>query len=192
MKDASCHETKEIAEELGISATTLYKYKRMSKEDVENIANIKDYKKGKTLMDDYINIIFKMLKDEVPQEYIMAYVIKAGYKGSDRYLRDYINIVAKNNGMGFNEYKGFIKLDYPKDVTVITRYELLKYILTLDPKKNKNETTEKYMDIIIEKYPIVKDIRDALKSFHDTIFGGNTDLLDTFIESYDNLIPSFL
>ena len=122
----------------------------------------------------------------------MVYVIKAGYKGSDRYLRDYINIVAKNNGMGFNEYKGFIKLDYPKDVTVITRYELLKYILTLDPKKNKNETTEKYMDIIIEKYPIVKDIGDAFKSFHDTIFGGNTDLLDTFIESYDNLIPSFL
>lgn len=62
-------------------------------------------------------------KDEVPQEYIIAYVIKAGYKGSDRYLRDYINIVAKNNGMGFNEYKGF----FAKKL-IISFFELIVYL----------------------------------------------------------------
>ena len=39
-------------------------------------------------MDDYKNMIYKMLKDNISQEYIMAYVLKKGYQGSPRYLRE--------------------------------------------------------------------------------------------------------
>lgn len=191
LENSSCHETKSIAEEFKISPASLRKYKKMTDVEVENIANRKNYKKRKSIMDDYINIIFKMLKDGIAQEYIMAYVIKKGYQGSHRHLRDFINLIAKNNGMEFKETKGYIKMEYPNDVVVITRYELLKHILTLNPKKNKNEIITKYMDLIVDKYPIVKDTEDIFRSFHDIIFSGNPDLLDDFIESYDSIVHSF-
>lgn len=191
LENSSCHETKSIAEEFKISPASVRKYKKMTDAEVENIANRKNYKKRKSIVDDYINMIFKMLKDGVAQEYIMAYVIKKGYQGSHRHLRDFINLIAKNNGMEFKETKCYIKMEYTNDVIIITRYELLKHILTLNPKKHKNEIIKKYMDLIVDKYPIVKEIEDIFRSFHDIIFSDNPDLLDDFIESYDSIVPSF-
>ena len=130
LKNSTCHDTKEIAKEFNISTYLLRKYKKMTEDEVENIDKIKVYKKSKSLMDDHSNMIYKMLKDSVPQEYIFAYVKQKGCKASDRYILDYINLVAKNNNFPYKERKTYIKLEYPKDVTVITRYELLKYLLT--------------------------------------------------------------
>lgn len=187
----NCHETKKIAEEFGISTVSLRKYKNMSEEEVEEISNRRVYKKGKTKMDDYMNIIFKMLKDGISQEYIMAYVLEKGCKASLRYLKNYINLVAKNNGMEYKKESTFIKTTYPKDIIVITRLELLKYILTLDKEKLKNETIEQNIEIIVEKYPVVKDIQNIFKDFHDVIFGANPEKLDSFIEKYEARINTF-
>ena len=46
----------------------------MTEEEVERIDKINEYKKSKSKMDDYSNMIYKMLKDGVSQEYIFAYV----------------------------------------------------------------------------------------------------------------------
>ncbi len=138
-----------------------------------------------------MNIIFKMLKDGISQEYIMAYVLEKGCKASLRYLKNYINLVAKNNGMKYKKESTFIKTTYPKDIIVITRLELLKYILTLDKEKLKNETIEQNIEIIIEKYPVVKDIQNIFKDFHDVIFGANPEKLDSFIEKYEARINTF-
>lgn len=181
----------DIAEAFGISMHLLKKYKNMTDEEVENIANRKNYKKRKTVMDNYMNMIYKMLKDGISQEYVLAYVLKMGYKGTARNLRDYINLIAKNNGMQYHETKSFIKEEYPSDVVIITRYNLLKYILTLDEKKKKDETIEKYIDIITNKYPVVTDVQEIFQSFHDVIFDNNPNLLDTFIESYSDKVNSF-
>ena len=142
-------------------------------------------------MDNYMNIIYKMLKDNIPQEYIFSYVKSNGYDGSDGYLFNYINMVAKNNGFDYKVRTTFIKEVYPSDVTVITKSELLKYLLTLDEKKNKNLDIERNIEIIFKKYPIAKQVQVLFKDFHYVMFSANPDNLDLFIELYDDLIPSF-
>lgn len=190
IKNSNCHETKEIAKEFGISPASLRKYQKLTEEEVENVANIKPYKNRKTLMDEYKNMVYKMLKDDIPHSYIMAYVLKKGYQGSIRNLRDYVNLIAKNNGMKYSENNTFVKEKYPSNVIVITRYDLLKYILTLNPKK-KNDEISKYLDIIIERYPIVKEVKEIFEDFHAMMFSKDESLLDVFIEMYKNKIESF-
>ena len=191
LKNSTCHETKEIAKEFNISTRSLKKYEKMTEDEVENIDKIKVYKKSKSLMDDSSNMIYKMLKDDIPQEYIFVYVKQNGCKASDRYILDYINLVAKNNNFPYKKRKTHIKLEYPKDVTVITRYELLKYLLTLDDSKKKNKDIENNIEIIVKKYPIVKDVQMIFKDFHDTIFSNDEEMLDMFIEVYKNKINTF-
>ena len=74
LKHSNCHELKEIAEEFHISYASLLKYSKMTEEEVERMDKINEYKKSKSKMDDYSNMIYKMLKDGVSQEYIFAYV----------------------------------------------------------------------------------------------------------------------
>ena len=191
LKNSTCHETKEIAKEFNISTHSLKKYEKMTEEEVENIDKLKAYKKSKSLMNDYCNIIYKMLKDDIPQEYIFVYVKQKGCQASDRYTLDYINLVAKNNHFPYKERKHYIKLEYPKDVTVITRYELLKYLLTLDDSKMKNKDIENNIEMIVNKYPIVKEVQTIFKDFHDTMFSNDEDMLDRFLDTYKDKIPAF-
>ncbi len=191
LKTSNCHETKEIAKEFGISLGSLRKYKKMTKEEVENIDKIRIYKKSKSLMDDYYNIIYKMLKDNIPQEYIFVYVKQKGCNASDRYIANYINLIAKNNNFIYKERSTYIDLVYPKDVIVITRYELLKYLLTIDLVKPKNKDVEDNIQIIFEKYPIAKDVKIIFKDFYETMFSNDEEMLDMFIGVYKNKINTF-
>ena len=191
LKNSTCHETKIIAKEFEISQNSLRKYAKMSEEEVENIDKIRIYKKSKSKMDNYSNIIYKMLEDNIPQEYIFVYVKEKGCEASDRYLRDYINMVAKNNGFNYNKMSIFIKLEYPKNVIVITKNELLKYLLTLDPKKRKNKNIDDNIELIFEKYPIAKQIQEIFIDFHEVMFNADPDNLDAFIELFQEIIPTF-
>ena len=191
LKNSTCHETKIIAKEFEISQNSLRKYAKMSEEEVENIDKIRIYKKSKSKMDNYSNIIYKMLEDNIPQEYIFVYVKEKGCEASDRYLRGYINMVAKNNGFNYNKMSIFIKLEYPKNVIVITKNELLKYLLTLDPKKRKNKNIDDNIELIFEKYPIAKQIQEIFIDFHEVMFNADPDNLDAFIELFQEIIPTF-
>lgn len=137
LKDKDEKDYYNIAKDNGICRQTLIKYKNMTEDEVENFDKIHNYKKGKTKMDNYMNIIYKMLKDNIPQEYIFAYVKSNGYDGSDRYLFTYINMIARNNGFDYKIRTTFITEVYPSNITIITKYELLKYLLTLDENKKK-------------------------------------------------------
>lgn len=192
LKEENTDENKEkIALEFGIKYKELLKYEQMTEDEVEKLDQMKTYKKRKTLFDNYSNMIFKMLKDGVSQEYVVAYVLEQGYTGSIRGLVDYVNLIAKNNGMPYRKSKSFMNYEYPSDVIVIKRYDLLKHILTLDTKKQKDKIITQYLDIIVTKYPIVKEVHDIFKDFHDTIFSKDEETLDIFIELYEDKIPSF-
>lgn len=191
LKNSNCHETKEIANEFKISITSLRKYRDMTDEEVNDIDKIREYKKSKSKMDNYFNVIYKMLKDNISQEYIFAYVKLKGCTASDRYLLDYINLVAKNNNFDYKDRVTFIKMEYPSDITVITRYDLLKYLLTLNKKTIKNSCIEKNIEIIYEKYPITKQIQTLFKDFHEVMFGAVPDNIDIFIGLYQDFIPTF-
>lgn len=191
LKNATCHETKSIADEFGINIITLYKYKNMTEEEIQKIGIKKEYKKRKTVMDDYINVIYKMIIDNIEPKYIVAYIQKLGYKGETFNIRDYIITITKNNNLDYN-YSSliYLKYKYPDDVIIITRYELLKYLLTIDEKK-KNSTIAENIDIILEKYPITKKIKEIFFDFHDTIFSKDVEMLDAFISIYENDIVPF-
>ena len=163
----------------------------MSSEEVNDIDKIRSYKKGKTKMDDYSNIIYKMLNNNISQEYIFAYIKLKGCEASDRYLTNYTNLVAKNNGYNYKDKTTFLELEYPSDVEVITRQELLKYLLTIDKKKVKNQKIEKNIELIYEKYPISKKIQSLFKDFHDVMFSALPNNLDEFIKKYQDDVTSF-
>lgn len=191
LNNSTCHDTKLIAEEFGISTVSLRKYKKMTNEEVENITIRKDYKKRKTVIDDYVNIIYKMIIDKISPEYIVTYVVKKGYQGKTSNIISYIKLITNNNKLQYNYSKLiFPKYKYPDDVTIITRYDLLKYALTIDEKK-KNIGIENYIDVIKNKYPIIKDINDIFRDFHNTMFSKEPDKLDEFIEKYEDKLPSF-
>ena len=192
LKTTDCHGKHALAKEFNISYSTLLKYSKMSDEEVESLSEIKKYKDRKSLLDNYRNIVYKMLIDNIPQEYILAYVLKEGYNGSISNLSDYITMVAKNNNISYKSKFPLrnTKMVYPDDIIIITRQELLKNLLTIDNKKKNNEI-EKYLPIIEDKYPIIKTIKTIFTDFHDIIFGNDIELLDIFIELYKDNIPSF-
>ncbi len=192
LKDMDYIDKNSLAKEFNISMPTFLRYAKMTDEEVENLDKMKVYKtKRKTLVDDYINIIYKMLKDGISQEYIIAYVLKKGYNGSLPNLIQYVNLVAKNNNMPYKQKNIYTKYEYPSDVIVIKRYDLLKYILILNSNKKINNDIEKHIDIIVDKYPIVKEIQEIFKEFHDTIFSNEESKLDSFIENHENQIKKF-
>lgn len=190
-QNKTCHDTKKLAEEFNIGYISVLKYLKMSDEEVENLDKINNYKKSKSKMDNYSNMIYKMLKDNIEIEYIMAYVIKQGCDASYRYIKDFINLVGKNNNMNYkNDIGSYVEMTYPNDVIVIKRYNLLKNILTIDESKKDAEIT-KYVDLISNKYLIVKTVEEAFKAFHNTMFSKDENKLDEFIEEYQDKLPSF-
>ena len=65
------------------SKASIKKYLSMTDEEVEEIKIKKNYnRKKKTEFSKYKNIVYKMLLDNQPYEYILAYVLKCGYKKS--------------------------------------------------------------------------------------------------------------
>ena len=81
---------------------------------------------------------------------------------------------------------------YPDDVTVIHRNELLKHILTIDPKKAKNKTISENLDIIMQKIPIVAKVAAMFQEFHEVLMGKDPEKVDEYIEKYaDSEIASF-
>jgi transposase len=182
---------KELTKKYNYSSLSIKKYLEMTDQEVEQVKNKKNYNRKKTEFSNYTNIVYKMLNDNQPYEYILAYVLKSGYKGSITNLKGKIYKLAKNNnfeGITFSKYN---KYEYASNETIITRCELLKYILTLNDKKSKNKEIEENLKIIEDKFPIVTNIKNIFKDFHDTIFSKDTELLDIFIELYKNELPSF-
>ena len=71
LKTTDCHGKQDLAKEFNISYSTLLKYSKMSDEEVESLSEIKKYKDRKSLLDNYRNIVYKILIDNIPQEYIL-------------------------------------------------------------------------------------------------------------------------
>ena len=75
-----------IIKEFKICSSTAKKYVNMTTEEINRLDNITKYKKSKTALDDFDNIIYKMVKDDLDYKIIYAYVHYKGYGGSDSTL----------------------------------------------------------------------------------------------------------
>lgn len=132
-----------------------------------------------------------MLNDKIPLKYIVAYILKYGFKGQIVNLKGKIWIIAKNNNFEINNFTIYNQYEYPKDKTIITRLDLLKYILTIDPTKLNKNNIENNLKIIQNKFSVVKEVKNIFKDFHNTIFSKDDTTLDAFIELYQDKLSSF-
>ena len=177
---------KDFSSKYGISITTLNKYLKMTDEEVERVLEITKYKKRHTDMDDYLNIVYKMLRDHFDPAFIYSYILHLGYSGSRKSLENHIAAIALNNfgiRLGRSYYQ---KEKYPEDVTVISRFDVLKYMTIKDKEKMKGSDVEKYYGIIEEHYPFVKQCSEIWNTFHAILMGKDPDRLDDFLEKYED------
>ena len=176
---------KDFASKYGICTAALNKYLKMTDEEVERVLEITEYKKRHTDMDDYLNIVYKMLRDRIDPAFIYSYILYLGYSGSRKSLENHICAIALNNfgiilGRSYHQ-----KEQYPEDVTVISRFDIFKYMTIKNKEKMNGSDAEKYYSIIEEHYPVVKQCSEIWNNFHDILMGNDPELLDGFLEKYE-------
>lgn len=126
-----------IMNEYKISQLTASKYIHMSEDEIQSLDNPTVYKPKKKPTNDYVNIIYKMYVAGIKPEVIFSYVCKSGYCGTWYALDNQIIRILKNNFGVRLPMKWYLKSEYPQDITVIKRNEVLNYITTKNEKKRK-------------------------------------------------------
>jgi len=173
-----------------MSPAAIKKYVRMTADEVAKLEDIRPCSKRRTVMDDYLNIIFKMLRDRTRPEIIMSYVIRKGYGGSWATLENYIKVLAKNNfGDGLSRNWAYV-CSYPDDCTAIGRSEILRYMTTKNPKTKKSEAVAENIGVIKERYPAVAFLGQAYDEFYDALMGDAPEKLDSFVDTYKQSVIS--
>lgn len=176
---------KQFAKQHSVSVSALKKYLSMSEEEAALLLEIKEYKKHRTDMDDYMNIVFKMLSDGQRPELIYSYILHIGYKGSSCSLENHITFIALNN-FSIKLGKDFhTKEVYPDDTVVIRRFDVLKYISMKNKDKMKDSDVVRYYDQIREKYPAVELCSEIWTTFYLILMGDDPDKIDDFLEKYE-------
>ena len=138
-------------------------YKK-TKEEIDYLTMPTNYKKRKTVMDNYLNIIYKILRDNINPAIIVTYVLSKGYTGSKKTLENYIALINKNNFGKVLSMNWQYTYDYPSDVIIISRNHI--YITTMDLKKERSTLITSYIDIIKLQYPMLGELETMFKEFH--------------------------
>lgn len=182
-----------IVDEFNICLSTAKKYVNMTKEDISKLDNIAVYKNRKKDLDNYDNIIYKMVKDNLDYKVIYSYIYYKGYTGKATTLEHHIYSINKNNfPSNLSKTIKNVKMVYPKDLIIIKRTNILKFILTINPKTKKEKIIEDNINIIKEKYPLVENIGQVFQDFHSVIMSNEPDLIDQFLDIYkDTEINTF-
>lgn len=188
-------EIKVVIDKFQISQLTAKKYIEMTEGEIKNLNKPNNYKKRNTPMNDWLNVIYKMMQDGHSGETIYFYIKhQSDFKMSDNALGSYIYLLGKNNfpdRKAFNR-KHLIESVLPSGVICFNRMEILKYLLTCNPKVKKNEELGKYINVIKEAYPVAAWIETVFKEFHGVVMGEDANKTDEFIEKYgESKIKSF-
>lgn len=183
-----------VCREYGITRPTAKKYVSMAEDEIDGMDAPRDYKTRKRAGNVFVNIIYKMMADGYDDETIYQYLRKSGISTSRNTLYDYIRAISRENFPDRKRMYGMKLMDekYPDDVIVIRRNELLKHILTIDPKKEKDKVISENLDLIKEKFPIAAWVADAFHEFHGILMGDEPEKIDKYIEKYaDTELSSF-
>ena len=171
----------EVSDKFGIKASKAKKYMDMPQDKVQGI--LAPRRSRHSIIDDYINIIYKMLMEGHSESTVYHYVLRQGFSGSARTLYEYICNITKNNfplRSPLASYQ-FWQNRYPDDVTVIRRSDLLTHVLTLNPNATQDKAIKDNLDAIKKKYPIVEFAEQSFKDFHSILMGDSTEALDEFL-----------
>lgn len=159
----------------------------MSEEEIQSMDKPNNYKKRDSPINEWLNVIYKMMQDGHSNETIYFYIKwQPDYTLSDPLLGEYIYLIGKNN---FPDRRPFnrnclMESVHAPDVICFKRSEILKYLLTCNPKVQKKEELGNYIDVIKEKYPVATWVEQVFKEFHGIIMGNDTEKIDEYIEKY--------
>ena len=177
-----------MAETFGIAPPTAKRYLFMTKEDIASLDHPANYRKRESSMNAWLNVIYKMMADGCSNELIYFYIRhQKSFHDSKRKLENYIYVIGKNNfpdRVPFNA-KTTMEWVLPPEVTVISRTDLLKYILTCNPKTKRDPVIEKYIHQIKSTYPVVEKVESMFKEFHSLLMGKDETKLDEYLEKYE-------
>lgn len=167
----------------------------MTEEAISALDHPTNYKKRESSMNAWINVIYKMMADGWSNELIYFYIkYQESFHDSDHKLEDYIYIIGKNNfpdRVLFNK-RTTMEWVLPPEVIVISRADLLKYILTCNPKTKRDPVIEKYINQIKRSYPVVTKVENMFKEFHSLLMGKDEAKLDEYLKKYgESEIQSF-
>jgi len=161
----------------------------MSSEEIARFEHPVNYKKRKSSMNEWLNVIYKMMADGCSNELIYFYIKnQKNFHDSEQKLAEYIYLIGKNNFPNrvlFNARTTRERIIQP-DVTVINRTDLLKYISTCNPKIKRDAVIEKYIDEIKNQYPVVEKVERMFQEFHSLLMGKDETKLDEYLERYSN------
>ena len=161
----------------------------MLESEINSLDSPTNYKKRESSMNDWLNIIFKMMDDGQSNETIYFYIRRQPcFHESKQKLGEYIYLIGKNNfpkRVPFNA-KYLMEWVISPDIIVLKRTEILKYLLTCNPKVKKDEKVGMYIDVVKEKYPVAGRVEFVFKEFHGTIMGDETNKLEEFLKKYED------
>ena len=128
-----------------------------------------------------------MLKDNLEYKLIYSYIKYKGYNDNETALDNHIRFINENNFPN-NPPKSikFVGTVYSKDVIIIKKNQLLKCILTINPKTKKDNKIVENIELIKEKYPIVAGVEQIFNDFHSVIMSDTPELVDQFIDIYED------
>ncbi|MCT4631279.1 MAG: transposase [Firmicutes bacterium] len=160
----------------------------MTETEINRLDSPRNYKKRISSMNKWLNIIFKMMDDNHSNETIYYYIQRqSGFHESNEKLAKYIYLIGKNNFPDralFNE-KHLMKRVIPEGIVALKRSEILKYLLTCNPKVNKDEKVGMYINIIKKEYPVTSRVELIFKEFHSIITGTEPERLEVFLKKYE-------
>ena len=158
----------------------------MTQEDISRLDHPNHYKKRESPMNAWLNVIYKMMADGCSNELIYFYIkSQKAFHESERSLADYIYLIGKNNFPDRTPFNAKTVMEWvlPPGVIIITRTDLLKYILTCNPKTKRDSDIEKYIDQIKSQYPVVEKVETMFKEFHALLLGKDETKLMNIWES---------
>ena len=128
-----------------------------------------------------------MMADGCSNELIYFYIKRQkAFHEYECSLADYIYLIGKNNFPDRTPFNAKTVMEWvlPPGVIIITRTDLLKYILTCNPKTKRDPNIEKYIDQIKSQYPVVEKVETMFKEFHALLLGKAETKLDEYLGKY--------
>lgn len=192
---------KALAEKYGLDPKTVGRYCRMKYEEVEGLKDSPTIKNAKK----------RPKKPRKPKakkidkhKYIIYKMFRKGYSATDIFwkirsltgdeectltdeglLKDILAIyglVCPNSPLP--DTTDYLEMKYDEGVYVIRRCELLKYLVTVNPKTKKNKILETYEDLILNNYQSVSEVKTIFREFYDAIMGDDETAIDRFISQH--------
>lgn len=161
----------------------------MTASEIDSMDSPKNYKKRDSPMNKWLNVIFKMMLDGHSNETIYFYIREQeNFAESPEQLEKYIYLIGKNNFPGrvpFNR-RYLMENVMPPDIICFKRTEILKYLLTCNPKVQMDKELGKYIDLIREKFPAASYVENIFKEFHAILMGNEPEKIDGFLEKYSD------